>query len=164
MEAQAQNDNTPKAQPDTSLNYTYEVRSVWSDEWEPKKFLPGYLAGVKEIVLGKQILGDGEFYKYVTFGNDESASRLSLYDGPVYVNVYTITREYGGPEEGGWWYDHEEPTESHESSREDCYDLADRLRAEWGGGSDSLGRVNSRQYRVKIEPHNGSRSPRPRYE
>lgn len=22
----------------------------------------------------------------------------------VYVNVYSVTRHYGGPEEGGWWY------------------------------------------------------------
>lgn len=22
----------------------------------------------------------------------------------VWVNVYEVTREYGGPEEGGWWY------------------------------------------------------------
>jgi hypothetical protein len=22
-----------------------------------------------------------------------------------YVGVYLVTREYGGPEEGGWWYD-----------------------------------------------------------
>ena len=22
-----------------------------------------------------------------------------------YVNAYAVTREYGGPEEGGWWYD-----------------------------------------------------------
>lgn len=22
-----------------------------------------------------------------------------------YVNVYEHSREYGGPEEGGWWYD-----------------------------------------------------------
>lgn len=22
----------------------------------------------------------------------------------VYLNVYAITRHYGGPEEGGWWY------------------------------------------------------------
>lgn len=24
---------------------------------------------------------------------------------PRYYNVYLLTREYGGPEEGGWWYD-----------------------------------------------------------
>lgn len=23
----------------------------------------------------------------------------------VYVNQYTVSRHYGGPEEGGWWYD-----------------------------------------------------------
>lgn len=23
----------------------------------------------------------------------------------TWVNVYTVTRHYGGPEEGGWWYD-----------------------------------------------------------
>lgn len=23
----------------------------------------------------------------------------------MYVNVYELNREYGGPEEGGWWYD-----------------------------------------------------------
>lgn len=22
------------------------------------------------------------------------------------IRVYEVTREYGGPEEGGWWYDH----------------------------------------------------------
>ena len=22
----------------------------------------------------------------------------------MYVNAYEVTRHYGGPEEGGWWY------------------------------------------------------------
>lgn len=25
-----------------------------------------------------------------------------------YVNVYKVTRVYGGPEEGGWWYNYHE--------------------------------------------------------
>ena len=24
----------------------------------------------------------------------------------VFINVYEVSRQYGGPEEGGWWYDH----------------------------------------------------------
>lgn len=24
---------------------------------------------------------------------------------PIYVNAYSVSRHYGGPEEGGWWYD-----------------------------------------------------------
>lgn len=30
----------------------------------------------------------------------------------VFVNIYEITREYGGPEEGGWWYNNFECVES----------------------------------------------------
>jgi len=29
-----------------------------------------------------------------------------------YVNLYAVTRHYGGPEEGGWWYDQGEPLKS----------------------------------------------------
>jgi hypothetical protein len=30
----------------------------------------------------------------------------------MYVNAYEITRHYGGPEEGGWWYNHRNPIAS----------------------------------------------------
>jgi hypothetical protein len=30
----------------------------------------------------------------------------------LYVNVYLVTRHYGGPQEGGWWYDAGEPLAS----------------------------------------------------
>lgn len=29
---------------------------------------------------------------------------------PLLVSEYTVDRLYGGPEEGGWWYDDWEPT------------------------------------------------------
>jgi len=29
-----------------------------------------------------------------------------------YVNVYQVRRLYGGPEEGGWWFNHFEATET----------------------------------------------------
>ena len=29
-----------------------------------------------------------------------------------FITVYFVTREYGGPEEGGWWYDWYEMRES----------------------------------------------------
>lgn len=31
------------------------------------------------------------------------------YLAPHWVNVYEVTRVFGGPEEGGWYYDHESP-------------------------------------------------------
>lgn len=30
----------------------------------------------------------------------------------MYINVYHVRMEYGGPEEGGWWYDTGRPVES----------------------------------------------------
>ena len=29
------------------------------------------------------------------------------------VAIYLIDRAYGGPEEGGWWYEHGEPAPEH---------------------------------------------------
>lgn len=29
-----------------------------------------------------------------------------------YITAYGVTRHYGGPEEGGWWYDHYTPIET----------------------------------------------------
>ena len=36
---------------------------------------------------------------------DETAERVRYFPGHVsFVNVYRVERCYGGPEEGGWWY------------------------------------------------------------
>ena len=32
--------------------------------------------------------------------------------GLIYVNAYAVSRRYGGPEEGGWWYDAGRPVAS----------------------------------------------------
>ena len=63
-----------------------------------------------------------------------------------YINVYAVTRHYGGPEEGGWWYNSGSPIESRsmvvgppppwvpESRRHSYPDLSthdmERIRAE----------------------------------
>lgn len=36
---------------------------------------------------------------------------------PLYLNVYLANRAYGGPEEGGWWYDVGEPLASRRLRR-----------------------------------------------
>lgn len=44
--------------------------------------------------------------------------------GLIYINAYEQYRRYGGPEEGGWFYDHEEPVESF---RFECLAIHSRL-------------------------------------
>jgi len=34
-----------------------------------------------------------------------------------YVNIYSTSQEYGGPEEGGWWYTHCSPVSSRPVGR-----------------------------------------------
>ena len=61
----------------------------------------------------------------------------------VYANVYAVTRHYGGPEEGGWWYDAGEPLHSQRVSGGDHDALEQNLNAmfaeeAWG----DIGSVN----------------------
>ena len=42
--------------------------------------------------------------------------QTSEYGGGSFVNVYLVSREYGGPEEGGWYYDWYELVKSYPTS------------------------------------------------
>jgi hypothetical protein len=47
-----------------------------------------------------------------------------------YVNAYAVTQLYGGPEEGGWWYDYGDPLASVPvQTREEAIRVLKRLRA-----------------------------------
>ena len=52
-----------------------------------------------------------EFGEMVFEGIDETCG-CPCHWGRFYVNVYLLNRQYGGPEEGGWWYDTGEPLSS----------------------------------------------------
>lgn len=55
-------------------------------------------------------------------------------DAPVlvYVNAYRITRHYGGPEEGGWWFDCGEPLGSLPcTSQREAKDKVDEMQAKF---------------------------------
>ena len=50
---------------------------------------------------------------------------------PVFVTVYEISRNYGGPEEGGWWYDQKIPQSSKKFfDIEEAEAFADKLNGE----------------------------------
>ena len=71
---------------------------------------------VKSVAHVGTIIGvddDGEQMTHVTVRwNDGRVERLNYFDADIedvtpirYVNLYRMDRRYGGPEEGGWWYD-----------------------------------------------------------
>lgn len=57
----------------------------------------------------------------------------------LYVNVYLHDRAYGGPEEGGWWYDTYEPVESNLYESEEKAEVAFKEKTLWCK-SENVGR------------------------
>ena len=116
------------------------------------------------------------FYDPTEYGADETDSDPTWgpdCGGPfsdIYVNVYLIERCYGGPEEGGWWYNAGTPIESRkvdalqEAADERCW--LEKYRYS-NGGRRPLSDTNSEgEYRVCIETHFARPFPerRPHYE
>lgn len=81
----------------------------------------------------------------------------NLEPAPWYVNVYEEDRGYGGPEEGGWYYDISEPVHSEVcDTRFDAEATAERLREEYPEQGDrpvSSVLYNGGAYTIRIENH-----------
>jgi len=95
----------------------------------------------------------------------DTVSKVRPSTDMVYVNAYLVSRMYGGPEEGGWWYDAGEPLESRFVSYRIACRVQARLLKTWVArqGAD-LGRYQSIE--VRLEENLAARFPAstPRYE
>lgn len=61
----------------------------------------------------------------------------------MYLNVYEVTRHYGGPQEGGWWFNHCEPVASvpvKAISVEGCSDVCYNCSRARNGDHDHNGK------------------------
>jgi len=89
-------------------------------------------------------------------------------DAVRFVNIYLHDRAYGGPEEGGWWYDVGELLESHAVPSSEAEALAAAKEQEFSNeGRRPVSSVLSEGiYIVRIDERPGRNYParRPRYE
>jgi hypothetical protein len=110
--------------------------------------------------------------------NEETTMAEDL--GIVYVNCYLVDRLYGGPEEGGWWYDsgaplasvpvkakkndngYMEPIDSVEKIRDDLKEMFAPLANE----RDRNSVIGGPDVEAYVEDHPAEAFPatRPRYE
>jgi hypothetical protein len=100
----------------------------------------------------------------------ELPSRYRMPDGSaaVFVNVYDVGRVYGGPEEGGWWYDVGDPIESYIcATYGDAEAVRDRLAAgeyaRTGARSSVRGGPDFEIY-IEVDPGESFPKHRPHYE
>lgn len=77
----------------------------------------------------------------------------------VYVNAYAVSRNWGGPEEGGWWYDSGEPLASIPVREEDDTVIElekKRLMETIGWNRKGLGRYSvngGEDFEIYVEEH-----------
>lgn len=92
---------------------------------------------------------------------------------PAYVNAYSVERCYGGPEEGGWWYDAGEPIATivvaDENDEVGIKTAKERLTKEHGWKSNSQGRYSvngGADFEISVEevPAEAYPKSRPHYE
>ena len=87
-------------------------------------------------------------------------------DNPLYVTVYWVDRMYGGPEEGGWWYDRYDIAVKTEGgndelsfpvrSQEEAEKLKAELQAKYPFEANELDSVNGEgTHEVMIEDYKG---------
>jgi len=61
-----------------------------------------------------------------------TAHTVAIYTAHT-VAIYLVDRAYGGPEEGGWWYDYGNPSDEHAqhtkgfADAKEAYDYANEL-------------------------------------
>lgn len=69
-----------------------------------------------------------------------------------YINVYSVERMYGGPEEGGWWYDLGEPVLSRKTkSYRKAVRMAERLKKRWPKTDSRYSVLGGEDYSIYIE-------------
>jgi hypothetical protein len=76
--------------------------------------------------------------------------------GPFYANVYIVRRLYGGPAEGGWYYDAGWPVESIRFDfKEEADEAAKSQRDKYSneGRKPIWSVASSGEYRVIVEDH-----------
>jgi len=98
---------------------------------------------------------------------DREAEYHARFTDGYWVNVYEIGRSYGGPEEGGWWYDTGEPARSLRYSTHEAAEAAlPGWRLAYPSTGASMSVLGGEDYRVVVEPHEAEPYPteRPHYE
>ena len=90
----------------------------------------------------------------------------------VHVNAYSVDRIYGGPEEGGWWYDSGEPlgsimiedTDENRTAAKNL--LRERFSSQFEGNRDRHSVIGEENLEIYVEDHHAKPYPetRPHYE
>lgn len=109
---------------DKELMRTKEVEVVASWAWlvPTGLYWLAKMKGEKTLEIIPVVVENKAIYQVAPHSANRHDLRKALRypepEGTVWVTVYEVTREYGGPEEGGWYYDHWRAIEEYRCTEE----------------------------------------------
>lgn len=158
----------------TGIPLRTDVTVGWHNDNDTGTFpLNNASAEFLDNVMRMATLLDDYHMKYIVWEEDGLGTLFaSKYVEGVYLNTYLCTRAYGGPEEGGWWYDKEVLADSEDVSDLSYNEQVQKLHARRAVFEDETVErdfysVNANGLHVvRLEPHPGKDIPLkvPRYE
>lgn len=156
------------------MNLPVRTDVALKTEGEERSFFPTeHHLQDSNILYGILMLDQHPNLKSVTVEDEQGWSYEVIRADAVYVNTYLCQLAYGGPEEGGWYYDTEEPVgfirleSGNLASHIATFERVKREAEEENKFRPSYHSVASNGvYRVRLEPEVGRYSPsvRPHYE
>lgn len=127
-----------------------------------------------EIVKEIEEIGSPDDLELVKMYKEKFASKKEAAVEYLYLNIYDIDQAYGGPEEGGWYYQTRNPIHSQQIPANTAHDsielMKNHLKQEFHADENDAGtryRVNGgadRVLRVEDHPAKGYPAFKPRYE
>lgn len=130
-------------------NRCYQAKDVWFCDRTGKP-----LTDLEAFIADEVWIDDGEV----------GITKVVDMPGTGYVNVYEVSRHYGGPEEGGWWYNHAEPIASSPVLKEHAQAELERLESMYNYDGNIYSVNGTYEDRVCFEFYKGEPTPRPHYE
>lgn len=136
----------------------YDVKAVLTyNHYNNPSYIKDFMMIIGEMLF---VLQDGKVreVKSESIVNSIKERIIFLSGGEirVWVNVYHITREYGGPEEGGWYYNWRTLVEAHNLNINDVHARLDELKEKHGEGKGDISSVlGGYQVMILIEGERG---------
>lgn len=84
----------------------------------------------KKLMVCTECYGDGFIIEDIKCPECKGTGKV---DGErvVFVNAYEVTRRYGGPEEGGWWYNNFDCIETYPTRYKNSKQIKEFLEKEY---------------------------------
>lgn len=99
---------------------------------------------------------------------EQAQEIMHIVAGGAWINCYRVSRQYGGPEEGGWYYDHRDPIASvmvfSLTKARAIIDMREANMAEAEGQPwPNIGNEDEDDLIYVAELHPGRETPKPHY-